>query len=264
MFSSIGFIGTEHINGEVVCIVEKGVSADIDILLSGKKDQKAEKLCKAGRLQTATNVEIAKRCDLIFIEGNRQMVGDVFNDILPILSERKDRVILAFMGSGLSIDTIQDMTNSSYPVIHVLPCTLPEIGKGLILYCARGITEDEINAFHGIMEPAGLVDNITEDLINTAGIISEVIPVFCAVMIEALTDGGIVCGLSSEKVQKYTAQMVNVVSKSILEKKTHPSEIKDLVCSPSGRAIRISCELERLKFRAIAMNAITTVFEMPN
>lgn len=46
MFSSIGFIGTEHINGEVVCIVEKGVSADIDILLSGKKIRKRKNSAK--------------------------------------------------------------------------------------------------------------------------------------------------------------------------------------------------------------------------
>ena len=80
-------------------------------------------------------------------------------------------------------------------------------------------------------------------------------------MIEALADGGVKCGLPRDKAQKYAAQTVLGSALYMLESEKHPGQLKDAVCSPGGSTIEGVMALEAGAFRATASNAVVCAYE---
>ncbi|MGI5962373.1 MAG: pyrroline-5-carboxylate reductase [Lawsonibacter sp.] len=260
MFQSIGFIGTGHMGGALARGAAKG-AAGSPIYLANRSPEKAQKLARELDCKAVDNLTIFQQCNLIFLGVKPQRMGDLLAEYRSVLAERKDRFVLASMAAGLSTRTIQEMAGGKYPVIRLLPNTPVAVGAGVIQYCGLDTTEEELKAFEALMAPAGLVDQINEDLCDAASALSGCGPAFCALLIEALSDGGVACGLPREKAQLYTAQMVKGAAKLMLETGIHPGDMKDGVCSPGGTTIQGIRILEEQGFRAAAMNAVIAAYE---
>ena len=249
MFRSIGFIGTGHMGSALARVAAKG-AAGAPVYLANRTQEKARRLAQELDCRVADNETIAQHCGLIFL-GVKS----------PILAARKDRFVLASMAAGLSSQTIQAMAGAEYPVIRLMPNTPVVVGAGVIQYCGLGATVEELKALQTLLAPAGLVDHINEDLCDAAMSLSGCGPAFCALMIEALADGGVACGLPRDKAQMYTAQMMKGAAKLVLETGIHPGDMKDGVCSPGGTTIQGVRILEEQGFRAAAMNAVIAAYE---
>jgi pyrroline-5-carboxylate reductase len=79
--------------------------------------------------------------------------------------------------------------------------------------------------------------------------------------IEAMADGGVLCGLPREKALALAAQTVYGSARMVLESGLHPAALKDAVCSPGGTTIEGVRELENGALRSIVMEAVTAACE---
>lgn len=260
MFQSIGFIGTGHMGSALARAAAKG-AAGVPVYLSNRSPEKAEKLAVELNAKLSDNRTVAQQCQIIFLAVKPQVMSRVLKDLAPTLAARKDRFVLASMAAGLSAETIQEMAGGKYPVIRLMPNTPVAVGAGVIQYCGLDVTEEELKDFKTLLAPAGLVDQINEDLCDAAMSLSGCGPAFCALLIEALADGGVACGLPRDKAQMYTAQMVKGAAKLMLVTGIHPGDMKDGVCSPGGTTIQGVRILEEQGFRAAAMNAVIAAYE---
>lgn len=260
MFHSIGFIGTGHMGGALARAAAKGAGGN-PIYLANRSPEKAKKLARELDCKVADNHTVARHCDLIFLGVKPQIMERVLKDLAPILKERTDRFVLASMAAGLSASTIQAMAGGAYPVIRLMPNTPVAVGAGVIQYCGLDTTAEELEAFRTLMAPAGLVDEINEDLCDAASAVSGCGPAFCALFVEALADGGVACGLPRDKALAYTAQTLKGAAKLMLETGIHPGDMKDGVCSPGGTTIQGIRVLEEQGFRAAAMKAVIAAYE---
>lgn len=255
MFRAIGFIGTGHMGSALARVAAKG-AAGAPVYLANRTREKARKLAQELDCRVADNETVAQCCDLIFLGVKPQLMGRVLGSLAPILSARKDRFVLASMAAGLSAQTIQEMAGAEYPVIRLMPNTPVAVGAGVIQYCSLGAVDEELTAFQTLLAPAGLVDRINEDLCDAAMSLSGCGPAFCALMMEALADGGVACGLPRAKAQEYAAQMVLGSAKLVLESGQHPGALKDAVCSPGGSTIQGVRVLEEKGLRGAVMDAV--------
>ena len=101
-----GFIGTGNMGGALARALRKNVEGE-DILLANRSMDKAAALAEELGCKTASNEEIAKKADYIFLGVKPQMMAGMLSDIAPVLKEREDRFILVTMAAGLTIARIR-------------------------------------------------------------------------------------------------------------------------------------------------------------
>ncbi len=261
MYQTIGFIGTGNMGSAVACAVARSGLAET-ILLSNRTPAKAEKLAaELPNSARSSNEEIARSAQLIFLGVKPQLMGLALSPLKPILSSREDRFVLATMAAGLSCDQIQDLLDLDCPVIRMMPNTPAAIGAGVVQYCGQGVTVEELDSFAALIAPAGLVDPVPESLIDAASALSGCGPAFAYLFLEALSDGGVACGLPRDKATAYAAQMLAGSARMALESGGHPGALKDAVCSPGGTTIQGVRALERSGFRGAAMEAVIAAYE---
>ena len=258
--SKFGFIGTGNMGGALAKAAAKTLKGE-DILLANRTRAKAEEMAKSLGCLVGDNIQAAG-CRYVFLGVKPQMMAGMLGEIASTLAGRTDRFVLVSMAAGLTMDTICKMAGGEYPVIRLMPNTPADIGEGMILYGANElVTEEELAEFLEAMAAAGRFDRLDEKLIDAGSAVSGCGPAFAYLMIEALADGGVACGLPRAKAMEYAAQMMAGAAKMVLSTGKHPGELKDAVCSPGGSTIAGVRALEEGGFRAAGINAVIAAYE---
>ena len=256
-----GFIGCGNMGGALCRSAAKAVGGK-NIYASDFFFEKADALCREIGAQASSNEEIAKNCSYIFLGVKPQVIESTISEISSLLKNRTDKFTVVSMAAGVSTDAIRKMLGFNCPVIRIMPNTPCSIGEGVILYSPYDtITDEEVKEFESIFSCAGIVDKIPEKLIDAASAVSGCGPAFSYLFIEALSDGGVDCGLPRDKALLYAAQTLKGAAQMVIETKMHPGILKDAVCSPGGTTIEGVRALEEGGLRGSAMNAVIKAYE---
>ena len=256
---TFGFIGAGNMGGTLAAAAAK---SGLGIAVSDKSAEKAEELAKKTGALPTTNEDIAHNSEFIVLGVKPQMLKDVLTGISPIVKERSDRFCFITMAAGVSTELFCSYLGAEYPVIRIMPNTPAAIGEGLILCAKNGMVSDaEYDKFKSGFAAAGMLDDISESLIDAASAISGCGPAYVYMFIEALADGGVRCGLPRDKALKFAAKTVLGSAGMVLALGTHPGALKDAVCSPAGSTIEGVAALENAGFRAAAIEAVTAAYK---
>lgn len=256
-----GFIGSGNMGGALATAVCKAVDP-MEVALANRTAKKAESLAAALGCTCATNEEIAKEAEFIFLGVKPQMMASLASEIKDILTARTSRFVLVSMAAGLSIDDIKSLFRMDAPVVRLSPNTPVAIGEGIVLYTASfETTESEKQDMAQALSECGLVTEIPENLHAIGGTLSGCSPAFTDMFVEALADGAVACGLPRAQAMQIAAQMIVGTGKLLLASGKHPGELKDAVCSPGGTTIQGVRTLEEKGFRAAAMDAVIASYE---
>jgi len=254
-----GFIGSGNMGGAIATAVCKAVNPQ-DVLLANRTMAKAEALAEKLGCRAGSN-EDAAMCDFVFLGVKPYFMRDMLAQLQSLLASRDGSFVLVTMAGGVSIASIQEMAGGKYPVIRIMPNTPSGVGAGMIQYCSDGVSDAQIQTFLTAVAPAGRLDAVPENLIDAASCVSGCGPAWACQFAEALTDGGVACGLPRVKAQEFAAQMLLGTAQMILQSNQHPGALKDAVCSPGGSTIQGVRVLEEHGFRGAVMDAVIAAFE---
>ena len=261
MEQTIGFIGVGNMGGALARAAARAVDPG-RIVVSNRSPEKAEALSQALSCRVATATEVAERCDLVFLGVKPQMMAGLLADLQPALERRITPVTLVSMAAGVSMAQIRAMAGGDYPVIRIMPNTPVAVGQGVVLYDQTENVSVEAKAlFLTAMGTAGLLDPLEERLMDAGSAVSGCGPAFADLFLEALADGGVLCGLPRAKAQAYAAQMLLGAASLAMETEQHPGQLKDAVCSPGGSTIAGVKTLEQFAFRAAVIDAVEAAYE---
>ncbi len=255
-----GFIGCGNMGGALAKAAREKLPGE-NILLANRTPEKAEKLAEKLGAVVVDNDTAAEKSDFLFLGVKPQMMADMLGDIRDALLDREADCVLVTMAAGLTIETIRRMAGVDLPVIRIMPNTPSAIGQGMILCCADGVTEEQLTCFTDVMSGAGVLDFIDEKLIDAGSAVSGCGPAFACLLMEALADGGVACGLPRAKANLYAAQMLMGTAALALETKDNFGAMKDAVCSPAGSTIQGVRALEAGGFRSAAFEAVIKAYE---
>ena len=255
-----GFIGVGNMGGTLAKIAIRSCGGQ-SVFVSSRTMEKARSFADENGCVAMRNGAVAERAELIFLGVKPQKMTELFDEIAPILAARYDRFVLVTMAAGLTCERIAEMAGGDYPVIRIMPNTPALVGQGVIPYCGNDrVTEEDFAELERVLGGAGLVTNLPESLIDAASALSGCGPAFVYILIEALADAAVSCGLPRATALEFAAQTVLGAGKMVLETGQHPAALKDAVCSPAGSTIAGVRALEEGAFRAAAENAVIASF----
>ena len=250
-----GFIGCGNMGGAIARALRKETT---DIAVTDRSG-KARALAAELGISYSDSQTIAAQCDRIFLGVKPHMMQDVLLPLQPLLAEKKP--LLITMAAGLEINQIEAFAGCTLPVIRIMPNTPTAIGKGVIQYCCNALVEEAVLAdWLRDMGHCGLLDALEERLIDAASALSGSGPAYMYLLLEALADGAVACGIPRAKAYEYAAMTMAGSAEMYLQTKQHPGALKDAVCSPGGSTIAGLQALEQHGFRAAAMDCVIAAF----
>lgn len=250
-----GFLGCGNMGGAIARALSKKTKNIAVSDRSGKAKQLAQELGAA----YSDNASIASSCDRIFLAVKPHMMKDMLLPLQDTLAKRKP--LLITMAAGLEIRQIEEFVGTRLPVIRIMPNTPTSVGKGVIPYCANDLVTEDMKAdWLADMAPCGLLDPLEERLMDAASALSGSGPAYLYLMLEAMADGGVACGLPRAKALDYAAMTMAGAAEIYLSTHTHPGALKDAVCSPGGSTIAGVRVLEERGFRGAAMDCVCAAY----
>ena len=250
-----GFIGCGNMGSSLVRALYKSTT---DIAIADFSEKSKEFAAELGILHT-DNAALVEKCDRIFLAVKPHILASCLAPLKGLLAEKKP--LLISMAAGVEIAQIEAMLDVKLPIIRIMPNTPTAVGKGTILYCRNELVSDEMLAdWLADMAPCGIVDALQENLIDAASALSGSGPAYMYLMIEALADGAVACGLPRDKAMAYAAATMEGAAQMYLTSRAHPGELKDAVCSPGGSTIAGLRVLEEKGFRSAAMECVVAAY----
>ncbi|MGM9585229.1 MAG: pyrroline-5-carboxylate reductase [Faecousia sp.] len=250
-----GFIGCGNMGGAIA----RALSGKTKDIVVSDRSGKAKTLAAELGVRYSDNTAIAENCDRIFLAVKPHMMKDMLLPLRETLIQRKP--LLVTMAAGLEIRQIEEFVGTHLPVIRIMPNTPTGVGKGVIPYCANDlVTRETLENWLEDMTPCGLLDALEERLMDAASALSGSGPAYLYLMLEAMADGGVACGLPRAKAMEYAAMTMAGAAEMYLNTHQHPGALKDAVCSPGGSTIAGVQVLEERGFRGAVMDCVCAAY----
>lgn len=181
----------------------------------------------------------------------------VFPDILqglhpPIVSSG----LLLSIVTGINLGSLEQ----AFPgrgIIRAVPNTPALVGSGITALAALpNLTPLELEQAETFFRVIGEVISVPEKLLNSVTALAGSGPAFAALILEALTDGGVLVGLPRATAQKLVLATMTGTINLLQEKNLHPGQLKDQVTSPGGTTITGLSILESAGVRGALIKTI--------
>jgi len=202
----------------------------------------------------ATNADVLKSASVIILAVKPQQVADVLAEIQPHFTSRH---LLISIAAGVTLARLEGGLSPKARVIRVMPNTPALVGASASAFaCGKSATPADAKLADRLLSAVGIAAPVKESQLDAVTGLSGSGPAYVYQFIEALSDGGVACGLPRDLSTRLAAQTVLGAARMVLETGEHPGALKDAVTSPGGTTIEGIHELEKGRLRGTVMNAV--------
>jgi len=180
------------------------------------------------------------------------------NDISEIYHIENKHNLLVSILAGVSINRLTQKfpNHKCVRVVTNIPIT---VGKGLTgIAWGESLTEDQKQFTKKLFKNTSKIYEFTEDYLDIFLALTSSGPAIIALIIEALSDGGLSGGLPKIISEELVMEMILGTICLIKENKLTTSELKNLVTSPGGTTIFALRVLEKKSVRSALMESIVS------
>jgi len=216
----------------ISALITYGISP-AKITISEKRTERADELITRFKVVNAPLRESVAGCDLILLVVKPQDVTSVFEELKGLI---KPGVPVISFVAGKRIRFIADLIGTSAnPVIRVMPNTPTLVGAGMSAISCCGLVSEEQREFAlGFLGSVGKVIEVDEDLQDAVTATSGSGPAYFFRFVEAMVDGAVALGLSTEDATTLTIQTVVGAAKLLDQSGDSPTTLREKVTSPNG------------------------------
>ena len=203
---------------------------------------------------SSKSAKIIWDCQVKLLSVKPQHLKDI---IEPQITNIKDNLLVSIL-AGVSINGLSQKfpNHKCVRVVTNIPIT---VGKGITgIAWGDGITQDHKQITKKLFENTSKVYEFTEEYLDIFLAITSSGPAIIALIIEALSDGGLSGGLPKILSEELVMEMILGTISLIKEKKLTTSELKNLVTSPGGTTISALRVLEKKSMRSALIESIVS------
>ncbi|MEM1369794.1 MAG: pyrroline-5-carboxylate reductase [Cyanobacteria bacterium P01_H01_bin.15] len=236
-------------------LIAQGQYAPEKILVSDPVSDRRNYLTSTYGVQVTDDNRAVISSECLLLAVKPQVLSQVATQLQDVLSETTSPLIISIL-AGVSLTRLEAIF-STQPVIRAMPNTPATVGWGMTAIAggARATSEHIRQAEH-LFQAVGEVVTIPEKWLDAVTGLSGSGPAFIALMIEALSDGGVAAGLPRTISQKLAIQTVKGTAELLQQTGWHPGELKDRTTSPGGTTIAGIKTLEKNAVRGSFLSAV--------
>jgi pyrroline-5-carboxylate reductase len=202
----------------------------------------------------ADNGKVARASDVIILAVKPQQMNHVLGEIEAQVGHLP---LVISIAAGVTIAAIEQGLSKGVPVVRVMPNT-----PALVLTGATAIAggshahSDHIAMTRVLFESVGLVVEVVEAHMDAVTGLSGSGPAYVYLFMEALTDAGVLMGLSRPVARDLAVQTTMGAAKLAANSASHLAALKDQITSPGGTTIHGLAVLESGGMRGMLMEAV--------
>jgi len=255
MTKKIGFIGAGNMAEAMMKgIIDTGLYSIDEIIASEVYEPRRKYIADTMGIDVhEDNKIVAKSTKFIVLSVKPQQINEVLTSIKGSLT--KDHLIMS-IAAGVTLKTLESIVPACrfVRVMPNQPCMVLASASAF----SRGAkaTQEDCVTVDKVLKAVGISYEVKEELLDAVTGLSGSGPAYAYIMIEALSDGGVLLGLPRDVATKLAAQTLLGAAKTILETGEHPGKMKDIVCSPGGTTIEAVRVLEDCGIRSALINAV--------
>ena len=173
------------------------------------------------------------------------------------LEKNKNNLLVSIL-AGVSLEKLikKFPNHKCVRVVTNIPIT---IGKGLTgISWGDEITEDQKQFIKRLFENSSKIYEFPEDLLDIFLSVTSSGPAIIALIIEALSDGGLSGGLQKRLSEELVVEMILGTVSLIKETNLTTAELKNMVTSPGGTTISALRVLENRSLRSALIEAVVS------
>jgi pyrroline-5-carboxylate reductase len=168
-----------------------------------------------------------------------------------------ERHLVISVAAGISLAQLAEGLGPLPRLVRVMPNTPCLVGQGASGYCMGANTSlADQRLVEQLLSAVGIAVPVEEKLLDAVTGLSGSGPAFGYLMIEALSDGGVLAGLPRDIALQLAAQTLKGAAEMVLATGEHPGRLKDQVTSPGGTTIVGLQALEAGGLRSALINAV--------
>ncbi len=248
-------------------LIAQKVYCPSEILVSDPQPQRREFLTATyGIGTTASNLEVATATEVLFLAIKPQIFEKVALELAVAIDRQQanngetancqpEAAIVSIL-AGVPLSKLE----AAFPgrvVLRVMPNTPATVGAGMSAIAPGKLVQPtDLELVKRMFQAVGEVVEVPESMLDAVTGLSGSGPGYVAILIEALTDGGVCAGLPRAIASQLAIQTVFGTAKLLQETGMHPAELKDRVTSPGGTTIAGIATLESNGFRSALIEAV--------
>lgn len=165
--------------------------------------------------------------------------------------------LLISIVAGVSTAELEAAAGGSPRVVRAMPNTPCLVGAGMVVLTSGSRADDgDLDLARAVFGPLGRVLCLDEEHMDAVTGLSGSGPAFVYVIIEALSEGGVMTGLPRAVATEMAAQTVHGAARMVLDTGRHPAALKDEVTTPAGCTISALLSLEDGRLRSVLARGV--------
>jgi pyrroline-5-carboxylate reductase len=232
-----------------------GQSREYQIRGTTRSEESAKEATqKLGIECTTDNVELVKESEIILLCVKPHQAETVLKAVASHLTPKH---LIVSICASITTQQIYEWSGGKAAVIRAMPNTPCLIGEGMTVYCPGPSAKASHSEFVAkIFGNLGKTAQLEEGLMDGATGLSGCGPAYVYLIIESLSEAGVKVGLPRHVATLLAAQTLSGSAKMLLERGSHPAELKDEVTTPAGCTIDGLMALEEGKLRVTLIKAV--------
>lgn len=224
-----------------------------DIIASCPEPELLENLRDATSINVVTsNAEAAAPADVVVLCVKP---ADVETALAQAGGALEGKLLVSIV-AGMRIDSLKALVPGAR-VIRAMPNTAAMVGRAATAYaCDDSVMPTDKPVAEAVFSSIGEVYPVQEKMLNAVTGLSGSGPAYIYLVIEALSDGGVACGLPRKLALDLAVQTVIGAAEMVCATSEHPAVLREMVTSPAGTTMAGLRELESRGVRSAFIEAV--------
>lgn len=202
------------------------------------------------------NLAAAREADIVLVCVKPHHVEALVADLAARGGLARNPLLVS-IAAGVATARIALAADCEIPIVRAMPNTPCLVREGMsVVSPGPRAGERELALAEALLRPLGRVLRLDEEHMNAVTGLSASGPAFVYVIIEALSEGGVMVGLPRRVATELAAQTVLGAARMVLETGRHPASLKDEVTTPAGCTISALLALEDGRLRSVLARGV--------